>query len=205
MRIFSMSLGPLGTNCYLLDDGEQSIMIDPGGDSEVIVSHMEQLALKPIAILLTHAHFDHIGAVDALKDQFHIPVYINEQESDWLADPMKNGSGLFSTKEIRANDPDHFLPIGPFQIGTFSLEIRHTPGHSPGSVSFVFPKEKAVISGDALFQRGIGRTDLPGGNTEQLISSIRNELFTLSDDFTIYPGHGPNTTIGEEKKDNPFF
>jgi hydroxyacylglutathione hydrolase len=205
MEITKMSLGPLGTNCYILSIGKESIIVDPGGDPERVVSHVEQNSLLPIAIFLTHGHFDHIGAVDPLREKYSIPVYIHENESEWLVDPMKNGSGLFQMGEVSMTGPDASFTLGEFKLGSFLLEIRFTPGHSPGSVSFVFPEDQIVISGDALFHHGIGRTDLRDGNMEQLINSIKSELFTLDSAYIVYPGHGPSTTIGNEKNENPFL
>jgi len=199
-----MSLGPLGANCYLIHNNQEALIIDPGGESEVIKEAIQRRNVKPLAIILTHAHFDHIGAVEEIRLQYDIEVYVHENEADWLSESRLNRSLLFTGENIVTSPPDKFLEIGIMEIGPFQFEIIHTPGHSPGSVSIAFHDEKKVLSGDALFYQGIGRTDLPGGNAEELENSIKDNLYTLDDIYTVYPGHGPSTTIGAEKRNNPF-
>jgi hydroxyacylglutathione hydrolase len=205
MQIHTLSLGPMGTNCYIVEAKNDCLIIDPGGDSVKLIEWIKQKELRPQAILLTHAHFDHIGAVDDVRDVYHIPVYLHEEEADWLGDSGKNGSKMFPVKQITARDCDETLKLGDMQLEHFFFEVRHTPGHSPGSVSLVFHKEGYAIVGDALFQRGIGRTDLYRGDLPTLLSSITEQLLTLPEDTVVYPGHGPATTIGEEKAKNPFL
>jgi len=204
MNIQGMSLGPLGANCYIVFKGKEALIIDPGSEPQAIANAIDQLELKPQAILLTHAHFDHIGAVDEIRKRYQIDVYIHEDEKDWLQDSGLNRSRLFTGEDIVTCPAEHHLHEGKMELGSFSLEVLHTPGHSPGSVSFVFHDDEKVISGDALFFQGIGRTDLPGGDREVLENSIKNHLYQLPDTYTVYPGHGPNTTIGSEKQNNPF-
>lgn len=204
MNIHSMSLGELGTNCYIVYDKHNALIVDPGGEPEKVIEFLKNQAVEPQAILLTHAHFDHIGGVDALRKHFNIKVYLHENEADWLAEPRLNRSTAFTRKEVRTESPDYFLKPGKMKLSTFEFDVIHTPGHSPGSVSFVFTDERFVISGDVLFQQGIGRTDLPGGSMEQLEKSIRQSLYLLDDSFIVYPGHGSDTTIGAEKTNNPF-
>jgi len=205
MEIACLSVGPIGTNCYILHENKEALIIDPGGDAEEIMDFIQNHALIPQAILLTHAHFDHIGAVDELRSAFDIEVYIHEQESAWLTDSYLNGSKGLMGMEVTAKPADHFLKSEHMKIASFSFKVFHTPGHSPGSVSFLFREASFIVSGDVLFQQGIGRTDLAGGNIETLESSIRNVLYSFHDDLIVYPGHGPDTTIGEEKGNNPFF
>src|SRR5690625_90353 len=204
MYIHSMSLGELGTNCYIVYDEHNALIVDPGGDPEKVIVFLESQNVKPQAILLTHAHFDHIGGVDTLRKHFNIDVYLHENEADWLEEPSLNRSTAFTRKEIKTERPDHFLEPGKMNLSTFKFDVIHTPGHSPGSVSFIFTDEAFIISGDVLFQQGIGRTDLPGGSMEQLEKSIRQSLYSLEDTFIVYPGHGSYTTIGAEKRNNPF-
>lgn len=201
----SMSLGPLGTNCYIVHNVNDAIVIDPSGDPEKIIKYLNDKTLTPKAILLTHGHFDHIGGVDQVRNYYDINVYIHEEESAWLENPKLNGSLLFMGSEIKTKSAEHYLTPGKLQIGTISFDIIHTPGHSPGSVSFIFHEQEHVISGDVLFNRGIGRTDLPGGDIKQLEQSIRNDLYKLPESYIVSPGHGPETTIGNEKQNNPFF
>src|SRR5699024_524788 len=204
LQIKRMPLGPLETNGYIVYNDDQAIIIDPGGDAEKVIAFLTEEGINPQAILLTHGHFDHIGGVDKLRKYFGIRVYIHEYEAHWLSDPQLNGSKFFLSEEIAINAADFLLEPGFEKIGPFHFEVVHTLGHSPGSVSFIFHEQSFIISGDVLFNRGIGRTDLPGGDMETLKQSIRNHLYTLSDSFIVYPGHGPETTIGAEKTFNPF-
>lgn len=205
MNIQQLSLGTLGTNGYIIYQGNEAILIDPGGDADIIIQWFTDHKVTPVAILLTHAHFDHIGALDQIRDYYHVPVYLHKSELSWLEDPARNSSSLFPVPDIRCRPADYPLAEGEYTIGPFTFKIIHTPGHSPGGVSILFAKQKWVISGDCIFQNGIGRTDLPGGNQQELIQSIKQKLFALPDDFTLYPGHGPTTTIQAEKTSNPFL
>jgi hydroxyacylglutathione hydrolase len=163
--------------------------------------------LVPIAVLLTHAHFDHIGALDSIRDEFKIEAYLHQKEASWLNDPSQNLSQLFMpNKTIIQRQADKlFKEEGSLHIGSFSFQVLETPGHSPGSVSFYHQESGTVFSGDALFQGSIGRTDLPKGNQAELIESIHTKLLTLPEETIVLPGHGPVTTIGEEMDHNPFL
>lgn len=200
-----MSLGPLGTNCYIVYNDYDAIIVDPGGDSGKISTFLNENKITPTAILLTHAHFDHIGGVEELRSYFNIDVYIHQKEADWLEDPQLNGSSLFLGYEIAVSRAEHLLTPGNKEINSIGFEVIHTPGHSPGSVSFIFHDHDFTVSGDVLFRRGIGRTDLPGGDIRQLEVSIKDSLYTLPGTYKVYPGHGPETSIEEEKRENPFF
>lgn len=206
MQVQSLSLGPLGTNCYIISKEKQCVIIDPSGEPDKIIHNISESNLTPKAILLTHAHFDHIGALDTIRKKYNIEVYLHEKESEWLKNPALNRSSIFFGNEgaISTEDPEQLLSEGKIQIGAFTIDVLHTPGHSPGSVTFIFEDEPFIVSGDVLFQQGIGRTDLPEGSLEQLAQSIVTKLYSLPDDFTVYPGHGMNTTIGIEKASNPF-
>jgi len=201
-------LGALQTNCYIVENPDKTcLIVDPGEEGNKLINVLNRRKLIPLAILLTHAHFDHIGAVNIMREAYHIPVYIHKQEGKWLTDPALNGSQLFMQVEpIRVNPADYLINHeGAMTIGTFEFQVYHTPGHSPGSISFYFDKEGVVISGDALFQGSIGRTDLPGGNHGQLIKSIHDKLLILPEDTYVLSGHGSVTTIGEEMDSNPFL
>lgn len=201
MNISKMTLGPLSTNCYIVWDKKKACIFDPADESKAIIKHLEELNVRPIAILLTHAHFDHIGALEKLRDHFqHIPVYMHEAEKDWLMNPDLNGSSLFGLDSVKARPADQLVQEGEFEIGDLTIEARHTPGHSPGGMAYILKDTKTVIGGDSLFAGGIGRTDLPGGDHKQLIKSIQSKFYTLPSDYIVYPGHGPETTI----KRNPF-
>lgn len=200
-----MSLGDLGTNCYIIYEEQNGLIIDPGGEAEKVISFLEEKDIIPVAILLTHAHFDHIGGVDTLRKYYNIDVYLHENEADWLEDPNLNRSTAFTRKEVRTKRPDHLLVPGQMTLSSFEFEVTHTPGHSPGSVSFIFADHNFIVSGDVLFQQGIGRTDLPGGSFAELEDSIKNKLYHLQDSTAVYPGHGSPTTIGSEKVNNPYI
>ncbi|MGM0139268.1 metallo-beta-lactamase [Enterococcus sp. DIV0755b] len=206
MEIIKISTGAIEENCYLVVKKEHLLIIDPGADGPLIMQEIKKLKAKPVAILLTHTHYDHIGAVDDLREYYKIPVYVSPLEADWLQDPIMNLSGLDRHDDmanIIVAPADFLFELKEYTLGEMTFTVIPTPGHSIGSVSFVF--DDFVISGDALFRGSIGRTDLPTGNLEQLLNSIKTELFTLPDEFPVYPGHGEATTIEREKKTNPFF
>ncbi|CAM3953486.1 MBL fold metallo-hydrolase [Lederbergia lenta] len=201
-------LGAYQTNCYILYNADkQCIIFDPGSEGDALNTFISQEEYKPLAIVLTHAHFDHIGAVDIVRDKWNIPVYIHELEKDWLANPSLNGSGRFPVGDlIKARDADKLLSNEKdLQIGPFSFKLLHTPGHSPGSLSFYVNDMNIVFAGDTLFSGSIGRTDLTEGSHEQLILSIKNKLLTLPEATAVLPGHGPATTVERERSSNPFL
>lgn len=205
MHVQSFALGPIDTNCYIINKNDECLIIDPSGEAPVIKNYINEQKLTPQAILLTHAHFDHIGAVDEIRKEYAIDVYIHENEAEWLVNPKLNRSYYALGGEgISTSRPDKLVEEGTYTIGSFTFETIHTPGHSPGSMTYIFKDESFIVSGDVLFHQGIGRTDLPGGSIEQLIDSITNGLYSLPDDFTVYPGHGVPTTIAQEKATNPF-
>ncbi len=208
LKVSTYPLGPVQTNCYIVQNEEGfCLIIDPGEEGARLISKINDKGLIPSAILLTHAHFDHIGAVDAVRDAFDIPVYIHENEEDWLSDASLNGSAKYPGLPLITNrNADQLISSDCFmKIGPFTFEVRHTPGHSPGSVSYIFEKDHFAIVGDTLFKGSIGRTDLRGGDLEVLLASIHNKLLALDDDTVIYPGHGPATTPQNEMDTNPFL
>jgi hydroxyacylglutathione hydrolase len=207
MRWKKLTVGPVQENTYILyHSNNEAIIIDPGSEGEKIIQHIDSLKLKPLAILLTHAHFDHIGAVDSVRDRYKLPLYIHKKEQDWLTNTKKNGSIHFGHR-ITAKPASHLLSDSDktLKIGSFSFEVLATPGHSPGSVSFYLKGAGAVFSGDALFAGSIGRTDLYGGDQETLLNSIHEKLLQLPEETVVLSGHGPETTIGMEMDSNPFL
>ncbi|MDM5338934.1 MBL fold metallo-hydrolase [Fictibacillus enclensis] len=201
-----LTVGPVQENTYVLwNKKKEGIIFDPGSEGKKIISLIEKRGVKPLAILLTHAHFDHIGAVDEVREKWGIPVYIHKKEEDWLGDTSKNGSAHFMQR-IVAKDADHLITEeGELKIGSFTFKVFETPGHSPGSVSYYAEEEEVVFSGDALFSGSIGRTDLYGGNHELLLKSIHDKLLHLPEETLVLSGHGPETSIGAEMDSNPFL
>ncbi len=206
MKILQIPTGPIQENCYLVYNEKHLLIIDPGAEPEKIIETITDTKARPAAILLTHTHYDHIGAVDPLREFYEIPVYVSPLEADWLQNPQMNLSGLGrhdDIENITAGPADEYFELQEYEIADLSFKVVATPGHSIGSVSFIFPD--FVVSGDALFRGSIGRTDLPTGNLQQLLESIQTQLFTLPEEFPVYPGHGEATTIEREKRLNPFF
>ncbi|NGP43571.1 MBL fold metallo-hydrolase [Bacillaceae bacterium SIJ1] len=205
MSYQTLSLGLLGTNAYVLTKDNTHLIIDPGDEPERL---SQELSGDVAAIILTHAHWDHIGAVQPMLEQHEsIPLYVHAHEESWLFDAAKNGSAKMGVPEvsIREGAPIHTLKQGKLSIGPFDFLVLETPGHSPGSCSFYWEEENVVFAGDALFKGSVGRTDLYGGNGEQLLQSIQQQLLTLPKQTVVAPGHGPQTTIEEEMTTNPFL
>lgn len=197
--------GTIEENCYIIYQNDTALIIDPGDETSKIKNHLEELNVRPIAILLTHTHFDHIGSVQDLRVDYDIPVYVHPKEQAWLSNPEKNLSA-FTSHLITAEPAEfEFTANQILTIGNFQFKVVETPGHSPGSVSFIFQEDEFAIVGDTLFCQTIGRTDLEDGDQEQLLHSIERELMTLPQHFKVYPGHGSFTRIEYEKERNPFF
>lgn len=207
MKWTQLALGPVQANAYILSNTDRdAVVIDPGSEADRLISFIDSKRFKPVAVLLTHAHFDHIGAVDEVREKWKIPVYLHKEEQDWPQDPRKNGSASFPLGEITAKPADEIINGEcPLHVGSFTFQVLETPGHSPGSVSFYHVDNGVVFAGDALFAGSIGRTDLYRGNHQQLLESIDAKLLTLPDKTIVAPGHGPETTIGAEKQTNPFL
>lgn len=204
MEIEILPLGQLQTNCYIVHHQKKGLIIDPSEEAPTINDTLKRLEIEPQAILLTHAHFDHIGALEEIRTTYNIPVYMHEAEKEWLSDASLNRSAAFIGNEVTASPPDHLISEGEITIADFNIEVRESPGHSPGGLLFIFHKQQWVVGGDSLFYESIGRTDLPGGSFEQLKESIQSKFFSLPDSYTVFPGHGRKTTIGHEKEFNPF-
>jgi glyoxylase-like metal-dependent hydrolase (beta-lactamase superfamily II) len=202
-----VSVGIIQTNCYVIGDdvSREGAIIDPGDDADLIVTAIEAEGLTIRYILITHAHFDHIMASGPLLTATGAPLALHPADRALLTSGGLAGwFGLLSSR----HNPHVDVELSDGQelaVGGLRIEALHTPGHSPGHVAFYLARQGTLFSGDALFQHGIGRSDLPGGDHSVLISSIRERLLSLPADTVVYPGHGPATTIGDERRHNPYL
>ncbi|NOZ62153.1 MAG: MBL fold metallo-hydrolase [Calditrichaeota bacterium] len=205
MILKKIVVGPLEVNCFIIapEDSRHCAVIDPGDEADKIFAAVENDNLIPDFILLTHGHFDHLSAVNTLKQKWDVSVLLHEADQV-LAQNASTQAMMFGMPEPGNVSADTFLHDGgELKIGKLAVKVLHTPGHSPGNVTFQI--ENHLFVGDLIFRGSIGRTDLPGGNYEQLIKSVKNKIFALPDSCIIHPGHGPDTTVGQEKENNPFF
>ncbi len=205
MILETLVVGPLETNCYVLGDekSKDAVVIDPGGDFEDIHRQLQKLDLKVKYIVLTHGHFDHTDALAQLKKTTGAEVLIHAQDANMLL-PNSQARPFFLESGGASCPADRTLEEGDkIRFGGYALEVLHTPGHTPGGISLLI--DKMIFVGDTLFCGSIGRTDLPGGSYEQLIHSIQTKLLSKGDDYLVCPGHGPSSTVGRERENNPFL
>lgn len=205
MNCETIVVGPLETDCYIVHCSEtkECAIVDPGADPEKIIHFISESGLMPKVILNTHGHVDHVGANRDMKEKYDIPLLIHEADEGMLNHSIQSQlSFLLGAK--KSPDPDGFLEEKKIiTVGNSKMEVLHTPGHSPGSVCFL--AEDFLLSGDTLFCGGVGRTDLPGGSWGELERSIREKILVLPEELRIFPGHGPSSTVGQEKHSNPFI
>jgi glyoxylase-like metal-dependent hydrolase (beta-lactamase superfamily II) len=203
MIIKCLSTGMFDSNSYVVGENGEAVIIDAGVDSEEILRTAKENNLEVKAIILTHSHIDHICSVDDLRKETGAKVYAHEEEKEWLADSNLNLSS-FVGESVEYRAADCLLKDGDkLKAGGLLLEVIHTPGHTPGSISIKIGDN--IFTGDTLFKEGIGRTDLPMGSYENIIVSIKKRLLKLGSGFRVFPGHGMSTTIGYERKNNPFI
>lgn len=205
MILMQLIVGPLQVNCYILADEKtkEAVVIDPGDDAREILKAIKDKGLKVKYIVSTHAHFDHVGANKAIKEATGAELLLHEADAPVLA-TVSSQSSSFGMASVFAPPADRYVKHGDvITAGEVSLTVLHTPGHTPGGISLV--GHGMVFTGDALFAGSIGRTDFPGGDLMTLLGSIKAHLMTLPDDTTVYSGHGPESTIGDERRDNPFL
>lgn len=205
MKIERFVLGDFQVNSYLIIDGKEAVLIDVGFNPDQIVEYIEKNNIELRAILLTHAHLDHIGGLEELRDKFNVDIYIHKNEAEWLINPKYNGSEDFPFfGEVICKPANKLLTdYEELIFSNIKIKVIFTPGHTPGGVSFLI--NKWLFTGDTLFNNSIGRTDLWGGNHKQLIDSIKTRLLKLSNEVVVYPGHGEKTSIKQEKITNPFI
>jgi len=208
LSIISFVLGPVQTNAYLIADDENgaAAVIDPAAEGEVILAEAQRRGWRIGHIWLTHAHFDHISGSAAVADGSSPPPPVGLHPGDYWLWRNEGGAPLFGMRIDPGPEPTIDLVHGKIlRLGGVELEVRHTPGHTPGHVVFYCPAEKVVFCGDLIFQGSVGRTDLPGGDFNQLVESIRTQILSLPDETRLLSGHGPETTVGEERVSNPFL
>ncbi len=208
MILKTLPVGMLQVNCYILESETtgEAVVVDPGDEAGEILSTVERAGLRVALILATHAHFDHLLACRALQERTHAPFRLHRDDLPLLGAMQRTCQAWLGYDPGPPPDVAGFLTPGEVvEAGEIRLEVRHTPGHSPGSVTFVDHEGRRTITGDALFAGSIGRTDLPGGNLKTLLSSIRTEILTLPDDYAVLSGHGDATTVGAERRSNPFL
>jgi glyoxylase-like metal-dependent hydrolase (beta-lactamase superfamily II) len=202
--IKTFPVGPLQCNCSIIGDklSGRALVIDPGGDANQILTLLKQLELQVVAIIHTHAHLDHILAAGEIKKATGAPIYLHRSDQ-FLWDMVDQQCQQFGLPSVSLPNPDHELHDDQ-DLSCCGGVVIHTPGHTPGSVSFWFEEYKTLVAGDTLFLGGVGRTDFPGGSFEQIQTSIKERIYSLDEDAVVVTGHGPNTRIGDEKTTNNF-
>jgi glyoxylase-like metal-dependent hydrolase (beta-lactamase superfamily II) len=205
IEVHTVVTGPFVENAFVVHDTatHDAVIIDPGDDPGRILRTAEQLGAKVHAVLLTHGHIDHAGAVGRILEKLKVPFLVHKEEQYWL-DGLEEQARMFGVRAGAVPQPTGYLEDGQeLTFGSLRFKVIHTPGHTAGGVSYVIGK--IVFAGDTLFAGSIGRTDLPGGSFDQIIASIEQRLLPLGDDVDVYCGHGPETTLGRERRSNPFL
>ncbi|PZP48359.1 MAG: MBL fold hydrolase [Pseudopedobacter saltans] len=210
LKLFSFTFGPFQENTYVLaNENKEAIIIDPGmyfeEEKTKLKSFLEKEGLTPVQLILTHAHIDHVFGLQWVFDQYKLEPFMHPNEQIIL-DNAENTAVKYGLELDAYKGKTHYLTEeDPLHLGEDKLDILFVPGHSPGSIVFYTPTQNFLIAGDTLFQQSIGRTDLPFGNHEHLVSNIKEKLFALPNNTQVFPGHGGHTTIGQEKESNPFL
>jgi hydroxyacylglutathione hydrolase len=207
MILETFPVGPLHCNCTILGDEvtHEAVVVDPGDNIPEILSRLHKHGLTLRQIVITHAHIDHVGGAVLLKKATGAPVFLNQHDLGLLG-AMEIQAGWLGIPTPEVASPDASADDGStVGLATLRAEVIHTPGHTPGSICLLFPLQHLLLAGDTLFAGSIGRTDLPGGDGPQILRSLRDRLMVLPETTRVLPGHGPDTTIGEEKQSNPFL
>lgn len=207
MRVERFGIGPLRTNCYLIwnEETKELLIVDPGDYTDSIESFIREELLKPTAILLTHAHYDHILGLNGWRKNYpELPIYISKTEEELLKDPKLNGTASYGEYAVSYTADKYLEDYETIELIGEKITFIHTPGHTAGSGCYYFPERGMLFSGDTLFRCSVGRWDLATGNREALMDSLNRKLIVLPDDTQVFPGHERMTTISDEKKFNPF-
>lgn len=206
MILETLVVGSIGANCYIVgcEKTKAALVIDPGGEGDRILQRVDELGLNVELVVNTHGHLDHIAENKYLREKTGAKLAIHKDDAEMLVDPEKNLSALFDSGSPIISPPaDILLSDGDeLKFGEYTIQVLHTPGHTVGSICLKL--DKTLFTGDTLFVGSIGRTDFPGGSYSEILNSIKTKLYPLDDDLTVYPGHGPRTTLGHEKRNNPY-
>jgi glyoxylase-like metal-dependent hydrolase (beta-lactamase superfamily II) len=207
VKVEKFVLGGVGTNCYIAinEETKECFLVDLAIYSREMVSHIKKSGLQVKGILLTHGHFDHIMGVKEFVHEIPTTIYAHEGEREFLRNPVLNFSATMGMGECKIEEVVLLKENQSINLAGFDIIILHVPGHTPGGCSYYLPNEKVVFTGDTLFNGSVGRSDFPGGDSTLLLSSIKDKLLSLPEDTKVYPGHVEETTVGKEKKTNPFF
>jgi glyoxylase-like metal-dependent hydrolase (beta-lactamase superfamily II) len=205
MILERFTVGPFAENCYLIGKAPRVAIVDPGAESERIAAHLDARGWRPEAVLLTHGHIDHIAHCAHLCERYGLGVHVHRADLFLLSSPQfPEFAAMIGYRPCP--EPAGFLEEGaPVEIAGLRLDVLHTPGHTPGGVCLLDAESRQMLVGDTIFHRGIGRTDLPGGDFATLAVSVRDRLFAVAGEWRLWPGHGPETSLDEERADNPFF
>lgn len=208
INISTVNVGIIGTNCYIVyKENElgtkEAIIFDPGDDAHKIYDMVEELKVKPVAIVLTHGHFDHILATNEVANRYSISIYASKEEKELLADASLNLSASYRRNCV-INNAVYLEDNQDIKIAGIGIKAINTPGHTKGSMCYLIKDNNILFSGDMLFRESVGRTDFPTGNDKDIVNSLNNKLMKMDDSIKVYPGHGPDTTIGYERKNNLY-